>query len=593
LSVAKQVVRDVVVLATLMLIVVAVVIWRGSDGGTASDTSGTPGSGCYACHGSDEGPTGAHARVPCQSCHLGDTTGTNVLSAHVGLEREPGALDTADRACAPCHVTEFDHVRGSLMATGRGLIAVDRWALGETPSPDGDETFTQVLAGDHPTPAQGHLRRLCTGCHLGTRRDNRDDAIVGEASGCSACHAAPQPAGEHVRLSAVVDSQRCFGCHSRSARISLSYQGLVEVAGPAAQACATPRLLEDGRTLCTAPADVHFEAGLGCTDCHLHTELMGDGQTYPHEQQAVEVRCASCHGGDATRETTWAQVDDDISQRILSARSETRPAQERVRTGVRGTPLWNLRPSSDGGWELRRKSSVLPPIRVQQMRAESHALPGHERLECVACHARSAPRCPTCHTTFEPGEEQWDFGTGRAMPGLFREQSDGVGSGVPALGVRNDDRILPAIPGMVAQLELGAAGGETRSLRLYSLLDPHTTGTRARSCDDCHRQSWSLGLGEGVLEAERDTLRYIPARASAEDPNMDAHAWTRVDAEVPGSSTRTGARSLNRDELARALRVGACLRCHSATDAIYRDFAAARARRQAGEAPRCQLPVER
>lgn len=567
---------------------------RGPHPGTVSGELEAA-TGCLACHSADEGPDDVHGRsaVACEACHLGAVDGTHVLSAHAGLEREPGALDTAGETCGVCHPEELERVERSLMTTGKGLIAVDRWALGETDTPDGEQSFRELLAEGEPSPAEDHLRRLCAGCHLGTRRDNRDDAIEGEGSGCAACHRSEGEGGAHPRLGGAVDSERCFGCHSRSARISLSYQGLVEVSGPPAEDCEVARTLADGRTLCAAPADVHFEAGLECTDCHLHTELMGDGRSPLHEQDAVELTCESCHGGDPSLETSWSQIDDPISRRLLRLRDQERPDDERVRTGRRGTPVWNLRPNSGGGWSLARKSSAHPPVVVQQVREEHHDIPGHERLDCAACHARWAPRCPTCHTTFEADGEQWDFSVGRVTEGLFREQSGGVGAGVPALGVGNNDVIRPAIPGMVGEVDLRGAGGEQVHLRLFSLLDPHTTGRRSRSCEDCHRSSWALGLGEGSLEPDRDTLRFTPLHRRPGNATAAVDGWTEVGARVPGVSTRTGSRSLNAEEIDRALAVGACLSCHDASSPLYRDFAAASLRRREGGAPACTLPTER
>ena len=41
-------------------------------------------------------------------------------------------------------------MKGSLMATARGLVAVDRWALGEATAPDGLGTMDEVLVVVHP-----------------------------------------------------------------------------------------------------------------------------------------------------------------------------------------------------------------------------------------------------------------------------------------------------------------------------------------------------------------------------------------------------------------------------------------------------------
>ena len=50
--------------------------------------------------------------------------------------------------------------------------------------------------------------------------------------GCVACNLEyPQKSEkiDHPRLTVEVDNRRCFGCHSRSGRISLNYLGLAEV----------------------------------------------------------------------------------------------------------------------------------------------------------------------------------------------------------------------------------------------------------------------------------------------------------------------------------------------------------------------------
>ena len=42
-------------------------------------------------------------------------------------------------------------------------------------------------------------------------------------------------------------------------------------------------------------ADIHYEKGLICTDCHSAEEMHGDGNTYEHQMQAVTTACEDCH----------------------------------------------------------------------------------------------------------------------------------------------------------------------------------------------------------------------------------------------------------------------------------------------------------
>lgn len=507
----------------------------------------TSGAGCLRCHDiAAEGPAGLHASFPCESCHLGDPEGTTVLTGHDGMVLESGALDVVDRTCGLCHMREVDRVRTSPMATARGLVSVNRWAFGEIPTPDDSATVMDVLALEDPTPAQDHLRRLCLGCHLNTRRDNRDDAIhPGEGSGCSACHTGPKTGEAHSSLGGEVPDQRCFGCHSRSARISLTYQGLAEVSGPWEEACPETSFLPDGRTVCAIPADVHHEAGMACTDCHLHTELMGDGETYLHEGDAVELTCAACHGPDPD-ERVWNEVQDSITDVLLHVNIEWRPDDEAVRVGRRGTPIWNLRPRGDSvapwmqrPWVLTAKSDGRPMPVTQTPRDLAHTLTGHERLSCASCHAATAPTCPTCHTTFDADDTQWDFAAGAVTPGRWIETNEGMGFEVPGLALGPDGRIRPAVPGMTGTLDARNAGGSLAEIHLFSVLDPHNTVKEGRPCASCH------------VEAPQALEVVYPS----------------------GTGTRVGARGLNAAERSRVARVAPCLECHDGTQAWFDSFA--------------------
>lgn len=508
--------------------------------------------GCATCHdGPSDGPPGLHGALGCERCHLGDARARTAEVAHLGIEREAGALQTVDRTCgqAGCHAREAERVRGSMMATGRGLVAVDRWAFGELSAPEGEQTIADVLAARQPTPSEDHLRRLCAGCHLGTRRGNRDDAVRGAGSGCSACHSASRAAGApHPSIDGVVPDARCLGCHSRSGRISLGYQGLAEV--HEGSDCAVPERLFDGRPGCRLEADVHHTAGLSCTDCHLHTELMGDGRSHAHQEQALEVSCAACHGpSSAANEATWADVVDPITAVLLARRGQVRPPEEAVRRGTRGTPLWNLRPDGEGGWRLQSKGDGRALAVPQVLPDADHGLAGHERLTCSACHSAWAPLCPECHTSFDPAGEQWDFGAGRITPGRWVEAPAAFGWGLPSLGARADGAIVPVVPGMFGALPAVGGGGDPHSRRTavprrFAPTAPHTTSRAGRSCASCHLEV------DGPL------------------------AWTP---EQPGEGTRVGLRALDATEHARLRAVAACLPCHeSASDPIYAAWDASR-----------------
>lgn len=540
-----------------------IALWFACGGGGPPPPT-APATGCAACHPAEEAPAGVHA-FPCPICHLGDSSAVDKEKAHEGLEREPGALDTADRTCGACHPEHLRRVRLSLMTTNAGLLSVDRAAFGEDPAPGGANDLASLLQTAAPTPSEDHARKLCAGCHLGAREANRDDAVQGIGSGCSACHSRTRGAWSgpsHPAIDRTPPDDRCLGCHSRSSRISLSYQGLAEVRGAP---CDAPVALHDGRPGCRVDDDVHHAAGLWCVDCHLATELMGDGNRYERQADAVEIRCESCHGG-------------------VAIGADAEPPRPTGR-GVRGGAIAGIWDDPSRPTLARIGSGGLSPVPRTPHDAR-HDQPGHERLRCSACHAAWAPQCADCHTTYDPAAVQWDFGAAAEVPGAWKEHAERLTWGPPALGVGADGQIGPAIPGMIATLDATGRGGGRHEVRRFTLVDPHTTGKQARSCVGCHRDPTAMGLGGG--EIDWATLALRPATAGPD--GLAADRWTTLDAPEPGGGTRPGVRSLSRDEIVRSLRVGLCLGCHPAGWAGYNGFDAA-SRRVASPGSACTVAL--
>jgi hypothetical protein len=539
---------------------------RAKGIGKGPDRAGGRTERCVTCHVKpDEDPGGAHARAAlgCASCHLGNPLAFEKERAHEGLEREPGALSTVAMTCGreDCHARESARVATSPMTRASGIVSVDRFAFGEIALPDSRQTVADVLGAARATPAEFHLRKLCAGCHLGTRRVNRDDAIHGNGSGCAACHVARRENDlprAHPPIDARVSSDRCFGCHSRSGRISLTYEGLAEIepaqAAGAEATCAAPVALPDGRPVCRAAPDVHQAAGMACIDCHLHTELMGDGTARVHQEEQTEITCEACHGPVREGgEVPWREVKDEISKEIREREEREEDSLRRVkrgegsapdaaarlgrteapnnplskksstsspdatgqlvgnvppdislskkspfaaspdaptRLGRRGTPILNLlrnSSSSSSSWVLVRKlDGIALPVK-QTPRDANHTRKGHERLSCSACHAAWAPRCDTCHTSYDASKTQWDFAAGKPTAGAWVERSEGFSWGPPLLGAQSDGKIVPAAPGMILDIDREAAGGGKTSHRLLAPMEPHSTGKKSRTCESCHR----------------------------------------------------------------------------------------------------------
>jgi quinol-cytochrome oxidoreductase complex cytochrome b subunit len=592
--------------------------------------------GCLLCHRSVTGLGNSHRpeAIGCASCHGGDVFTLDQARAHVGMDPIPGNLASARLGCgqAACHASIIPRVERSLMATMSGIIAVNRTVFGEVSvAQDGALPHVRQL---RRSPADSHLRQLCASCHLGAEKTAlgpNDEQSRG--GGCNACHlsysaaalsaltryeqqkargAADAPS-VHPALSLDIDNGQCFGCHSRSGRISTSYEGWHEVHEPPADASdrgrpapSRFRALQDERVFERVVPDVHQQRGLDCIDCHTSVEVMGDGVPHGRKSEQLRVACEDCHArtGSTLPAVPAGQLDPE-SRRILAVRAwPGPPAGHFIRT-ARGDTLVNVVLDQAGTPRLIRK-------RTGERRVLKTSAPvcvegrGHARLSCGSCHTAWAPRCPTCHTSFDAAAEAYDWVDDANVKGAWKEKSGPFAADPPTLGVRRlpdatggrRDVIDTFVPGMILTIDRNhEPGGPSDPVfrRLYARIEPHTTRREARSCESCHNDSVAIGYGRGVLRYERTAgggrWTFTPAAPPLEADGLPADAWIPFLDTRPGMvSTRDDVRPFDREEQRRILRVGACLTCHDASSRVMRDsvrdFKALMARRS----QRCVLP---
>ena len=240
---------------------------------------------CHAVHSSGFVEGHAFAEENCTICHAGVATAADEASAHAGLIAFPGDIANAEAACGNCHADRVASVTGSLMNTGRGIVHTTRLVIDGHADHAGDGTLATL--GD--TVADSMLRKQCASCHLGHPKTvHAVNETTSRGGGCLACHIAEHPQEGHPALTSEVSDARCFGCHSRSGRISLSYAGLAEVDE-------SDLRLADGRTVARMPGDVHHAAGMRCKDCHNADDVMGHAGSAIHQREAVAANCTDCH----------------------------------------------------------------------------------------------------------------------------------------------------------------------------------------------------------------------------------------------------------------------------------------------------------
>ena len=353
--------------------------------------------------------------------------------------------------------------------------------------------------------------------------------------------------------------------------------------------------------------DVHQQRGLDCIDCHTSVEVMGDGVPHGRKSEQLRVACEDCHArpGSTLPAVPAGQIDPE-SRRILAVRAWPGPAPDHFVRTPRGDTLVNVVVDERGAPALirkrsgeRRKLRSAAPVCIEGQ--------GHARLSCGSCHTAWAPRCPTCHTSFDAAAEAYDWVDDANVKGAWKEKSGPYAANPPTLGVRRlteapagrREVIDTFVPGMILTIDRNRAPGRPSDpvfRRLYARIEPHTTRREARSCESCHNDPVALGFGRGVLRYERTAAGgrwafQAAAPALAED-GLPADAWIPFLGARPGKlSTREDVRPFTVEEQRRILRVGACLTCHDAASRAMRDsvrdFESALARRS----PRCVLPA--
>ncbi len=574
--------------------------------------------GCPVCHSGMKGFSSSHdpEAIGCYSCHNGNPLSIDKKTAHENLIKIPGNLLTAEKSCgrSGCHDDIVKRVNNSLMGTGRGMVSVNRYVFGESSSPDG----TGHLSKLSKSPADTHLKQLCSPCHLGNSK-NFAGPVVDDftGGGCLACHLeySKDAAGDlknylknnilitsHPKLTVNADNSKCFECHNRSARISTNYEGWHEtlISKNNIPQKGKYRVLADGRVFEKKPHDIHYEKGLQCIDCHTSRETMGDGKSCNHQEEQIEISCEDCHRTSKPKTVPYNQLDDE-SKKILKLRKENTD-KKYLLLEKNGRPMINVYQDASGRLLLKSKLNLSSGKQnVYNLKAPSgicsKAVSGHDRISCQSCHTSWSPTCVSCHTKFNPESglfKKAERHLFNKTSGVWEEYIDHFYALPPSLGIRlknGVERIDTFIPGMVLTID-GINNGLNKLKngeknyqifkRLYAPTSSHTTVKNARSCESCHTDSRTLGFGSGKFNIEKIKNEMVKIffesdYVNHQADNLPLDSWIKPfeDIEKP-ASTRIGARPFNTKEQKKILVVGRCLSCHKGTNenikTIYSDF---------------------
>ncbi len=562
--------------------------------------------GCVYCHTNSKGFTVSHSPeiIGCASCHLGNPFTIDKELAHYDMVLIPGNLGNAKLTCGNtnCHPDITDRVNNSIMTTMSGVVSVDKFVFGES------DSLNKLYRVDEigNSAADIHLKNLCASCHLSKEKEKFEPVNqLSRGGGCIACHLtysgqAKQDLKEyltvnkikgingdtlfHPGISLKVTNEHCFGCHSRSGRISTNYEGWHETQLDKSEVNSDGyRVLQDERVFKFITPDIHHQKGLECIDCHNSYELMGDGKMYAHEENQTKIRCEDCHFSNKPETITFDKMDYE-SLKIVRLRNLEINNRKFLITKKDSIPLINTYVAqNDSIYLIGKNTKKVFPLKTPKPVCQT--VGAHNNLSCNSCHTSWSPQCVGCHTEFIPNEEGINHLTGNKTEGRWAEASGVFFAEPPTLGIVEKEtasgtkkKVETFIPGMILTVdksEFTKKKDDVIFKRLFAPAVSHTTAAKGRTCKSCHNNPVAIGYGRGKLIYKtvngKGVWAFESTYANDENDGLPQDAWIGfLDATKLGKSTRTNARSFNLTEQKRILTVGACLTCHKENSEIMK-----------------------
>ena len=472
-------------------------------------------------------------------------------------------------------------------------------------------------------PADRILRQQCFQCHL----DSPPAEGQYRSQGCSACHFEYSPNGlyegndptisrtepGHARfhkIRAIPSRSTCVQCHRSfdlhilgsaneqdeepDVQEEIKPEKIIEVP-PSDPGKDIPLFVGKGSVM----GDVHTARGMDCTDCHTQLDIMGDGNLYSKQHEAVEIRCETCHG-DSRSYPYISQITDPGDPAIRVSKhyeGGSNKVGDWMAVSARNRKMTNVKVQEGHMVAIGKQTGKIHEIPLVKNLLDAHSIPQHQsRLECSACHARWVVRCPGCHQSITGGQGSFqtpvlefhslDIGEpslmigprGKVAPMLTQPERhltvlDEKGNPIPVLGRMGTER------GRYRQWAFTNPHGTSGSNLAYAL-NPHSIQKQARSCTSCHLSTKTLGLGEGDLKIGKNSTGKndfvdplnrsdIMMKASQFEPQ----AKVSMRGEPLAGTHQPIARTFNQKEINRILRIGNCIPCHdSYGDPIYQDI---------------------
>jgi hypothetical protein len=324
---------------------------------------------CVSCHTelTEISPSHPLEAFGCVICHGGNGLTLDKNLAHAALRggANPSALDVVQPSCGgvDCHNgppdQQRDHiprVMTSIQSTYAGAIAQVRYAFGAQPDLRARmgiykiEGLSAFIPSQEMSPALHTFGQNCLVCHISALP--MPETQYARFTGCSACHTS-QPIGidkKIHKLTTSISYTQCNTCHNRGNYSLRDIQFHPRTDQP------SDRMHDYYQPIAQF---TRCEYTLDCVDCHTRHEIMGDGQIHGSMKDIQYIQCLTCHGTINELPLTRTISDpNDLALRMafLNPIIDLKVG-DTVLVTSKGEPLWNIRLSLDGTYELFGKAT--------------------------------------------------------------------------------------------------------------------------------------------------------------------------------------------------------------------------------------------
>jgi hypothetical protein len=350
----------------------------------------------------------------CGDCHLGSAGANN------------RAGDFRSSGCTACHMRSS--LTGRSGSSDPNIDQLEPLDPDDIDAPERPHALTHRIRSVHKSvngvQIEGIDDLTCAGCHQGSNRTVMQYWGIRLDQNADVVNNRQYPANPVTRQTTHGDP-RLFdplvGNNTFNGRNANQYLRFEDYDG-------------DGRD--DTPADVHYEAGLGCIDCHGSYDLHGgDTQAAGTElssrmEQQVAIRCESCHGTvDAYAETRQGLAYDgtlrdlavDAEGNLLRHVARAADGSYYLRSRLTGVvhyvpqtrdvvvdggrfhpftaePVYSAKASYAMG---RADGSLANGIGPHQTGGVSSGFSHGDSMDCATCHASWTNTCMGCHLSGE------------------------------------------------------------------------------------------------------------------------------------------------------------------------------------------------